>query len=271
MASAGAPNREGIIGAIVLVFAQSKLKDLVGSDPLRSVLSGQYRDLVQDGTLHLQVIWDLLEDQPGFEREDAEPVFCVLKSWQEDFQLEVEMPKVLADLGEAEIMGSASHCPVPGRLKERALFPEGAKAKAKASMAAFDTGHVAKTNIGASTRKPALEALLGVIAIAGLGFGGYTLQQYLRGPNIKTISASNIATEIPISSAKRLGGDLSLVVSNDNWFALPAAERIAMLQATLRGVSSFDIKAMVILNSAGKMRASAQWMGEPPKIDVRLD
>lgn len=271
MASQGAPKRGGIISAIVLVFSHSKLKDLVGTDALRAVLSGQYRDLVQNNTLHLQVIWDLLEDQPGFEKADAEPAFCVLKGWQDDLGLKVEMPKCLANFGTSEIMASASHCPVPRRLKERALHPEEAQAKAKANLSAFDTGNISSSQIPAlSTRMPVLEALLAVVALAGLAFGGYTLMGYMAGPNIKELSPSDIATDVPIASANRLGADLSLVVTEESWFQLPAEKRIAMLQATLRGVGTLEIEAVSILDSAGTLRASAQWMGEPPKIDVRL-
>jgi hypothetical protein len=257
------------MNAIVLVFSNSKLKDLVGTDALRSVLSGQYRDLVKDGTLHLQVIWDLLEDQPGFEQEDAEPAFCVLKEWEDDLKLSVEMPRAIADFGSSQVVASASHCPIPQRLKDRAIRPDEAEAKAKATLAEFDSGNIPSKD-QVSTRRPALEALLALIALAGLGFGGYTLMDYFKGPNIKTVSAGSITTEIPIASAKRLGGDLSLVVTDAKWFGLSVADRKNMLKATLRNARPLDIDAVLVMDASNKLRASAQWMGEPPKIVVRL-
>ena len=83
MESEGRPNRENITNAVVVIFAHSKLKDLVGTDAMTTVLTGQYRDLVYQDTMHLQRIWDLLEEQPGFVAEDASAPFCALKMLEE--------------------------------------------------------------------------------------------------------------------------------------------------------------------------------------------
>jgi hypothetical protein len=269
MGSEGTPNQEVIIGSIVTAFSHSKIADLVGTDALRSVLTGQYRDLVVEGTLHLQRIWSLLQEQPGFDPKNARGPFCVLKLWEEQMGVEVALPEHLAGIGHSQCLAWSSECPVPKHAKAKALNPAGARAKARASMHAFQQGQP-KAPPRKKTRNPPLEIALGVVAIAGLGFGGYTLAGFLSAPKFSDFDTSKITTEIPIASGKKLGAEVNIVVSDGAWFSLPEPERLRMMEATLRGLQSQNIEQFVVLDDSKEIRASAQFVGKPPQIQVRF-
>ena len=264
-------NRESVLESIIVVFANSKLKDVVGTDALRSVLSGQYRDLVSDNTLHLQVVWDLLADQPDFVAEDAIAPFSLLKTWEDELGITVAVPKALAKHTTTEFLAQASHCPVPKGQKARALNPGGARAKAKETMAAMEgTGATRRPNNAESTRKPALEAALGLVAVLGLAYGGYTFYQTMGGAKFKSVETSQIMGNLPIAKARSLGDEVNLQIREDSWYELPEAARKDSLRAALEGLQARRIKSLIVQDGNGTVRASAQWVGSPAAIRVKL-
>ncbi len=270
MAEGETPNRESVLESIALVFSQSKLKELVGKDALKSVLSGQYRDLVRDNVLQLQVVWDLLADQPDFDADSAVAPFSLLKTWEDDLNLKVEVPKKLAGLSATELLAEASHCPVSRSAKSRALNPAGARAKARETMSALDGTGAAPRDAEESTRKPALEAALGLVALLGLAYGGYTLYGSMAGPQFKDVAVSDVRGALPISKAQQLGEELNLTITESSWYEQPLDARKASLEKTLDAMGAKDIKSIIIMDGAGTIRASAQWFGSPPTINVRF-
>ena len=270
MASGETPNRESVLESITVVFSHSKLKEVVGTDALKSVLSGQYRDLVSSGTLNLQIVWDLLADQPDFQAEDAVAPFSVLKTWETELGLEVKLPKSLVDCSATEIMVQASHCPIPKPVKARALNPDGARTKARETVAQMESTGGGRSVATTSTRKPALEAALGLVAVLGLGYGGYTLYGVMGGAKLKTVASSEIQSSLPIAKAKQLGQELSVVIEDDTWYDLPDKARKAALQLTLEDLQSRDITSLIVQDRSGAVRASAQWVGSPAKVSIRL-
>ncbi len=270
MAAGDTPNRETVLESITVVFSHSKLKDVVGTDALKSVLSGQYRELVSGGTLHLHVIWDLLADQPGFEEEAALAPFCVLKTWESDLGLEVEMPERLAECSATEIIAQASHCPIPKTLKARTLNPQGARDKVLATMAKIDEGSPETSPSTSSSRKPAVEAALAAVAVLGLAYGGYAYYSATGGAEFKAVQTGEIRTDMPIAKAKQLGEELNLLVEEETWYELPSARRKASLRTTLENLRMQKITSLVVQDSSGRVRGSAQWIGSPAKIIVRL-
>ena len=168
MKAEDAPNRESIIEAIVLAFSHSKLKEVVGSDALRSVLTGQYRDLVSAKQLHLQVVWDLIHDQPGYDEEHARPAFCAVKTWEKDLGLTVVVPASMAELSGTEIVACASHCGVPSSDRRRVLGAT-TSSIAKLRASASSTPSVARLSSD-SSGKPGVVAGLALAAAAAIGF-----------------------------------------------------------------------------------------------------
>lgn len=267
MSSGDAPNRESIVSAIVVAFAHSKLKDLVGKDALRSVLDGQFRDLVVDGSLKLQPVWDLLSDQPGFNPEDARAPFCLLKTWKRDLNVkQVDLPIAFVDLTATEHMAYASHCVVPKNVKAAAIDIEAVRKKARETSVVESTG----TQDMPSTRKPILEAVLAIVAVVGLGFAGYTVYGLVSGPPFEEVPVAALDGIIPVAKAKRLGKELHVVISHEPWFRLPEKDRTEALRKSLIQLDSSNINILIVTDSTGGVRGSAQWVGKPPVPQIRL-
>jgi hypothetical protein len=271
MSSGGAPNREAVIGSIVLAFSHSSLKEVAGTDALRSVLGGNYRDIVKGDTIDLQPVWDLLKDQPGFREEAALPPFSLLKSWEEGLKGTVQLPREMGSLSAAELMVNAARCQVPKSQRQAALDPEGSRQRARELVESVSEPRRPDRKKNAPVRRPALEAILGVVAVAGLVFGGYTLAGFFGGPSTSSISVDEIGGEMPLASAKRLGNEVDLVISDPAWFDSDEGQRRASLSAALEGLSSRDIDVLVVRDKGGVVRASAQWIGDERELRVRLE
>lgn len=268
MATGQALKRDSIIGAIVLAFSHSKLKDLVGTDALRSVLEGQYRDLVFKETLHLQVVWNLLHDQPGFDPELAQAPFALIKQWEKRLGLTVEMPESLASMSATQVMAAATHCPVPKAQRERTLAPEASRLRVQAVLDDSQSDSLSSKSDDAPTRKPGLEAALGVVALLGFAFGGYTLMGFLGGPDTESVSVSKLDTGLPLSKGEKLGRQLVAVV-DDSWLGQDAEAMREGLETALRRLKGRDIDSLVLKDGSGAIRASVQWVGEPPVAEAR--
>ncbi len=264
------PNRDAVLGAIVLAFAHSRLKDVVGDEALRSVLSGQYRDLVSKGTLHLQVLWDLLENQPGFSEEAARPPFSVLQTWERKLGLVIKPPSPLAKCTSAEFVAQASLCPVP-KEKQARVF---GRADNKATLAPL-TVHGRPRNTqpvsSPSTRKPVLEALLGVIAVAGLAYGTFALYGFLAVPGFEQVATADIPSDMPITKAKQLGTEINLLIEDEEWYRHSPQERQEDLKAALVHLQSKNIDSLIVQDRDGVVRASAQWNGSADDVVIRLN
>ena len=107
------PDKRTIIDALVLACTHSQLREIVGTDALRSVLDVEYRELIAGGTFNLQPVWELFEDQPGFDPSHAAAPLCRFKSWERQLGMDVTLPNKLLDLDEVEQARQASNCDVP--------------------------------------------------------------------------------------------------------------------------------------------------------------
>lgn len=110
-----------IIELLVLLFSRSELRDIVGTDALRSVLAIRYQDMRRGTRLDLEPLWDLLCDQPGFDVDAATPPLCKLERLQKQIGLEVQLPAVIAALEPGAREARASSLAVPRAELEAAL------------------------------------------------------------------------------------------------------------------------------------------------------
>ena len=103
MATAGGtPNKRTIIDALVVAFSHSGVRDVVGTDALRSVLEVEFHEMFSGSEFDLQPLWDLLSEQPGFVANDAIPPICVFKSWGPRLFINVLLPKDVSNLEPVE-------------------------------------------------------------------------------------------------------------------------------------------------------------------------
>ena len=193
MADGGPLSRECVINAIVTVFANSKLKEVVGTDALRTVLRGEYREMVRGGELHLQPAWDLMAEQPGFDPSAAEPPFCKLKQWEPELGLKVQLPDAVSGYKPTEVLAIASQCTVSDIEKIKALNPDEHARRRKAAQSVIPVNTIAAP----ATRKPLAEAALALVAIVGLAIGGITLAGSFSGPKFSSVSIQDLARAHP--------------------------------------------------------------------------
>src|SRR5262245_14394836 len=76
-AGKGALSKRTALDVIVLAFANSDVRETVGTDALRMVLDPRYIEMVRTpGVLDLQLVWDILKTQPGFDPANAAAPLC---------------------------------------------------------------------------------------------------------------------------------------------------------------------------------------------------
>jgi hypothetical protein len=255
------------VGAIVLAVSQSKLKGLADRSTLKAVVGGQYQDLVKDGDMHLQVLWDLLKDLPGFESDDAKGPFCMIKSWETDFVLKVELPEALADLSDSDQSRAAAHCTVSSSQKAQALFPDDVVVQPTPSSGS-NRGRMA-TQAKMAPSGGGTKRLIAVLIVSIVIAGGITAYKMFSKDG-NAVALSSISADLPIKEATRKGATLNLRLEGNDWFSGQDAPRKAAMQSTLRSVAAIQIDTIMVFDSTGNFRASAQWFGNPPVITVRL-
>src|SRR5262249_27392470 len=115
-------SRTAVTEALVLVFSNSALRDVVGTDALRIAISARYIEMVKTpGALDLAPLWDILAAQPGFSKELALPPLCRLKLWERDIGGEILLPAALGEISIALAHKHAGGCKVADDALMKAL------------------------------------------------------------------------------------------------------------------------------------------------------
>src|SRR5262245_40357711 len=110
--SAPSVNKQVVIDALVLVFSRSKLRDVVGTDALKVVLDVQYRDMLRGSELHLEPLWALLVEQPGFDEQAARSPIARFKRLGGRLGVSVVLPGAMVACDDLEIAALSSACDV---------------------------------------------------------------------------------------------------------------------------------------------------------------
>jgi len=278
--------------ALILAFAHSRAKALVGTDALRSVLSGQYRELHKDGHFDLEPVWELLAQQPGFDPDVVRPALCRFKSWEGHLGLSVSMPAAMTGLDEGEraTLAGLVHVPAPelSRVLQGSQVPSemvpGATAPEPAPESRAPTNRPDKVTpavpvVAAARRVPLLQRLtpgqrrmveIGalVLAVAGFALAGVQLQRGCARPPWDQIG-TRFAGDIPLRAAERQGPEVSGSLQDGRWLALPAPTRSAHMKAALEALPR-DVQVFFVRDGDGQVRAIARWFGQPRQVSITL-
>jgi hypothetical protein len=103
-----------------------------------------------------------------------------------------------------------------------------------------------------------------------MGFAIYTVVGLMSGPAYQSFNTDQIGSILPVKSAKKLGADLNVMLNDDTWLDKPADAMTADLQAALTALKDNNVEILLLQDTSGAMRASAQWVGSPARIEVRL-
>ena len=275
------------IDALVLAFSHSRASSLVGTDALRTVLTGQYRELVKGGTFYLDEVWGLLESQPGFDPALVKPPLCRFKLWSEDLGVEVALPAAMGRLDPLEIRSLAEQCRVPGGDLDRVLgrgrhadaeaaaqTKTKAKAKAvskptRASRPDAATAVSPGRSRGAKRSRPVLLAVAVLVAVAGFTVAGVFAFKELRSVPWQEVS-TGFAGGIPLTRAERSGFDVAATLADEAWLKTPIERRRQQLEEAVEKLRRDGVRNLLIRDKKGTVRASAQSYGRPPKVKVRF-
>lgn len=251
----GKPQKEQVIDALVLAFARSDLSAVVGSDALRSVLAVEYHDMVSDGVFDMALLWELLEEQAGFDPALAMPPLCSFKSWESRMGLEVQLPTQLAELSDKDRALHASECRVsPAEL--RTLFgddkPGGARESQKSGALRDSQKNAAEgggTAARATRERPVwLGWVASVVAVGTFAFCSMTLYGYCnQEAQWSQASELQLGKQLPVSRVDRLGTSLRAQVE-PAWNRLDTASRTEKLRKALLEVEAQGVKAIALVD-----------------------
>jgi hypothetical protein len=263
---AKAPSKRTIVEAIVLAFSKSDVREVVGTDALKTVLDARYVEMVRTpGLLQLQPVYDLLASQPGFRPELAAAPFCRVKLWEHRLRIPVELPRELSGLTSLDLDRQAQRCRVPDEDLARLLHQDGAPAARPREQAAAGAPHVAPTpgaSAGPSPRRRVIAYLL--FALGMLGAGGSTWWA-LAGGRVETLSPAQISTDIGLKAVRRSGSTIGAVLADTSaWMSHAPAERQRLLMHAFENVQAIGAARLVLMDDQGHVFGHAH-MGDDGK------
>ncbi len=276
MAEAQTPAAKStIIDALVLACSHSGIREVVGTDALRSVLEVEYRELMAEGSFDLQQLWELFQDQPGFDPEAAAAPLCRFKTWERQLGISVTLPESLRQLDAGEVQQRAADCKVPRPELQKLLRgpapPAGAAASRKPARGEAKKGAKAasggKKRPRRSSRARITQLVAGLVILVTFGFAGLTTYRSCdTSPKYKSIAASEFAGSLPITEAKRIGAQMEATLTDPNWLQESRETREKQLGDSLRKLESKGITVLYLRDRGGKVRAVAQFYDNRNKL-----
>lgn len=269
------------IDALVLACTNSRLREVVGTDALRSVLDVEYRDLIADGVFDLQTIWELFEQQPGFDPDAAAAPLAKFKSWEKRLGMEVKLPSSMRNLSPAELSIRASECEIATPdlqklfrgVKDSDDEADGKKKKTSKlvvddSTSKGDGQPPAVDAMLTPGRRRALEIGLGVLGAIALAFAAMTIYGECNKKAKWSGISSDFGGDLPIRDPQRIGDQVSATLTDNGWRSLPADERKQQLGDALRNLDSHNINVLFLRTDSGKIVATAQF--KPGTDDIQF-
>jgi curved DNA-binding protein CbpA len=258
-------SRRTVIEAVVLAFSSSRLRDLVGTDALRSVLEARYIQMVgTPGQLDLEPLWEILTAQPGFVPALAIPPLARIKLWESRLSVTVMLPRGVGELSLLERDRQAAECRVSEEALTRAIEAQAPSAPTpRAPLGAAGSVVVTATETVAARKRRGLATyLLLATVLMAVGSGLYTFG----GSQVRSLSPSDLSQEIPAVEARQSGAVIGLVLGDDAWISRPEPERRRQLEQALARARAQTASGIIIMDHEGRIRASASLAaggGEP--------
>ena len=267
------PGQKEHVEALVLAFSHSKASRLVGTDALRTVVSGQYRELVSGGVLKLEGVWSLLESQPGFDPDLVKPPLCRYKLWEQHLNIEVALPEALDDLEPLEIRACAERCRVPDteldKILGRGRYTAEQRADRAARLSEADKAIAAPQPPEPKASRPIVMWIAAIVAVGSFAVTGFFLYQAFTRPAPDTIPIG-FAPDIPLAKAERAGLDVGATLANENWLQRPVADREKHMRTAMNNLAPKGVKSFYVRDKQGKVRALAQSYDKGNKVRVQF-
>ena len=262
--------------ALILAFTHSRAHSLVGTDALRTVIHGSYREMLRGDNFELDSLWTLLEAQPGFEAADVMPPLCRFKTWEGDLEINVILPPQLGVLSALDVRALADECPVPSkeldRILERGAFTKGERAARAAKWAEEPAVEVPETTAAPTHTGLSFSAFSPPSHSGALQSPVTSFTTISFAPRPPRRSQPELFTGIPVKKAIRSGFDVTVIqLTNEGWFSKPREEREAAMRSTMTELARDGIRGLFVHDKTGKVRAIAQTFGaEQSKIRIKF-
>jgi hypothetical protein len=257
------PPASTLIDVIVMVFAKSEMKSLVGTDALRSVLEGQQRALFPEpDTLTLQPLYELLEDQPGFEAEKAVAPFCRLKTWESRLKIKVVMPVALEILDQNTRENKAMNVNAFDSDLDKLLRPP---AKPTASLTrVIDSGNTEVKDSERTTSRVKIAAIAALVSLLAVGVSLYiTFVKSANDGNTIRLSASDISDKIPLDNVRKSGDIIIATVSDSAWLDKPEFERRKDVEEVVVKLRIQESRTLMLVDTKGMTIGTVILRGAP--------
>jgi len=270
---ASTPSEQTIIDVIVLVFARSQLRDLVGTDALRTVLAGSTRELFPESRqLALQPVWELLESQAGFDRDQATPPMCRLKLLEDKLAITVILPVVLQVLDRETIETQARECRIDGHDLEKVVSPPRATTSPPLARA-IETVSIPQRAVAAESSRQKLAIIACVIGLGAAGMSAYFTfgeSGSSGGGNSIKIPPAEITTEIPLREIVLSDGAMLGVLADGEWANKSEFDRRRVLEAAAPAVRARGGISLTVVDPKGLPVATLILQGTPKVVFVPL-
>lgn len=244
-----------LIDVVVLVFARSELKNLVGTDALRTVLSGDRALFPSPGTMSLQPIWELIESQPGFDAEQAVPPMCRIKTWENQLKIKVEMPAALADLDMAAREKKAMECHVGDDDLNKVLKVPAPVSKKEVTRAIESSSGPDRKTGGRGNNSVKIALAFAVLGLAAAGVSLYLTFGRGSGGDTVKVASTELSSEIPLKDVRRNGKLVVATIADAKWLAKPEFERRKQLEAMGPKLRMQQASGMMVMDEKGVVAA----------------
>lgn len=272
------PSASTLIDVIVLAFARSTLRDLVGTGALRSVLEDTQRTqrtlFPELGTMSLQPVWELLEAQPGFQADKAIAPMCRIKQIGPKLHVNVVMPQALDDIDAAACEKHALDCRVSDEDLDKLLRPRSQKNSIPLARV-LESGPAGDQK---QERKKPRTAIAFAIFAVGVTATVVSLYRTLSsqdtgGGSNKTVTLSphDVSDDIPLNDVRKSGELIVGIVSDPSWAFKPEPERRSQIEATREKIQAQDASGLMLLDRSGlpvgslMLRRNPQILFPPPR------
>jgi hypothetical protein len=266
-------SKQTVIELLVVALGATELKEM-GLDALRAVLRSDPRLAVLDGALDLEPVWEILSAQDDFHPAPATEAICYVKALEPRLGIRLGLPATLADLADVDIMHQAERCK-PKREEVDKIIATPTVEEVLTSVQRRRGKRDKKTAWAPTAPKKSLRIprewimRVSVLLLAGsvLWIGLYLLMNTSSSPSFKPIDPG-FAAGIPVKDPALWATEVHTTLSDATWLSRPPEERKqALAQAMVKLHAQHPTaRALVVKDSAHKVRASAQWMDQGPPV-----
>jgi len=247
-----------------MVFEHSAAKGLFEPEALRNLVSVDYEEMLdEDNNFDLELVWEILEEQSGFEPETVKAPLCLFKTFEPHLDMTIKLPEAMADMTASQVSIGASDVKIPAVEMKRVLRGTDSGTDLKPAKAVIEFVEEPTAGAEAAPTRRQLPGFLlpvaGLIAFVAFSFTAFSAYKSCAGPKAdwKNVSADALG-DLPAKDPKRFGAQVTATLTDDKWLTLAEATRKSQLANALEKMRVDGVRVLALRDSAGRVRATVQ-------------